>query len=297
MSISAQALPVAQPRSRDWVTPVELLLLGAIWGASFLFMRIAAPEFGAAALVEIRLGLGGLALLPALWLARQAFSLRQWPLLAGIGLINTAVPFALFAWAAERAPAGVGAITNSLAVLFTALMAFLIWGERIGGRRAIALFAGFVGVLVLAAGKTAGASVTAAALAGSLAALCYGIGANLVRRKLAGMPPVAVAAATLLSAAVLFAPWALSQWPSQAISLRAWGSAMALGLVCTGVAYAFYFRLIRRIGAPRAVTVTYLVPLFGVGWAWLVLGEMPNWNMAVAGGLILGSVALSQTQR
>ncbi|HEX5755546.1 MAG TPA: DMT family transporter, partial [Arenimonas sp.] len=226
--------------------------------------------------------------------ARAAFSWRQLPWLVGIGIINSALPFLLFAWAAERAPAGIGAITNSLTVLFTALVAFVLYGERIGRVRSLALLIGFIGVVVLAAGRTAGASVTEAAIAGSVAALCYGFGANLVRRKLAGLPPVALGAATLGPSALLLLPFAWSAWPAAPISLQAWLSAAALGLVCTGLAYAFYFRLLRRIGAPRAVTVTYLIPLFGVGWSWLLLGEAPTWNMWGAGVLILVGVAVSQ---
>ncbi|MDH5824451.1 DMT family transporter [Luteimonas sp. RD2P54] len=287
----------AAPRGRlagDWLTPLELSLLGAIWGASFLFMRVAAPDFGAVALVEVRLALGALVLLPFLWRARAAFPATLWPRLALIGAINSAVPFVLFAWAARHAPAGIGAITNSMAVLFTALVGFLFFGERIGRRSAVALVAGFAGVLVLAGGKTAGASTGWAVAAGTAAAFLYGIGANLVRRQLTGLPPAAVAAATLSCAALLVLPLALSRWPQQPIPAASWLSAAALGVLCTGVAFVLFYRLIRRVGSARAAGVTYLVPLFGVTWAWMLLGEPLTWSMAAAGALILGSVALSQ---
>ena len=123
---------------KAWLTPVELCVLGAIWGASFMFMRVAAPEFGATPLVAIRLGLGALILLPFLWFERRAFHRGLWPRLALIGAINSAIPFTLFAWAAQRAPAGVGAIANAMTVLFTALVGLLFFGERIGTRRAVA---------------------------------------------------------------------------------------------------------------------------------------------------------------
>src|SRR5690606_27278818 len=278
----------------DWVTPLEITVLGAIWGASFLFMRVAAPEFGAVALVELRLALGALVLLPFLWAARRRFPPALWPKLAGIGAINSAVPFVLFAWAAERAPAGIGAIANAMTVLFTALVAFLFFGERIGRRRAIALLAGFAGVVVLASGKVAGASVGAAVAAGGLASLFYGLGLNLVRRHLAGLPPAAVAAATLGCSALLVLPLAVAAWPAQPVGGAAWGSAVALGVLCTGAAFVMYYRLVARIGPTRAPTVTYLVPVFGVGWAWWLLGEPVTVSMAIAGAIILGSVALSQ---
>src|SRR4051812_39097456 len=124
-----------------WLTPVELLLLAAIWGASFLFQRVAAKDFGAFPLVEVRLFLGSLVLLPFLWRARRLFNLRLWLRLAGIGIINSAIPFALFAWGAQRAPAGIGAIANATAVMFTALVALIFFGESITTRRAMGLVA------------------------------------------------------------------------------------------------------------------------------------------------------------
>ncbi|SEK66853.1 Threonine/homoserine efflux transporter RhtA [Pseudoxanthomonas sp. GM95] len=280
--------------TRDWRTPVELTVLGAIWGCSFLFMRIAAGEFGAAALVEVRLALGALVLAPFLWKARAQFPARRWPLLALIGLINSAVPFLLFAWAAQRAPAAIGAICNAMTVLFAALIAFLFFGEKIGTRRALALLTGFIGVVVLATGKAGGASVGGAVLAGASAALLYGVGVNLVRKHMQGLPPAASAAATLGSAALLLAPWAATHWPTHAVSAAAWASVTALGVVCTGLAFLLYYRLIQRVGAATASTVTYLVPLFGAVFAWLLLGEAVTGAMLVAGALILGSVAVSQ---
>lgn len=286
-------LPVVET-PKAWLTPLELCVLGAIWGASFMFMRVAAPELGAAPLVAIRLGLGAAILLPFLWIERHAFHRALWPRLALIGAINSAIPFTLFAWAAQRAPAGVGAITNSMAVLFTALVAFLFYGERIGGRRSIALIAGFAGVIVLASGKVAGASIGLPVAAGTFAAFLYGIGGNLVKRHLAGLPATAVAAATLSCAALLSAPFAIAQWPQHAVSAKSWAAVALLGVMCTGIAFVMYYRLIARIGASRAATTTYLVPLFGVGWAWLLLDEPLTVAMGIAGALILGSVVLSQ---
>jgi drug/metabolite transporter (DMT)-like permease len=290
----AIATPLPATVERAWLTPLELTLLAAIWGASFLFMRVAAPDFGPFALVEIRLALGALVLLPFLWRERALFPAKKWPLIALIGAINSAIPFVLFAWAAQRAPAGIGAICNAMAVLFTAVVAVAFFGERISTRRSVALLTGFAGVVVLAGSKTAGASVGEAVAAGVSAAFLYGIGANLVRKYLTGLPSAAVAAATLSCAALLTLPFALAYWPEQSIGLRSWAAAGLLGALCTGIAFAMYYRLIKRIGAARAVTVTYMVPLFGVLWAWWLLGEPLTAAMAVAGVLIVGSVMLSQ---
>ena len=135
--------------ARDWRTPLELLVLGAIWGSSFLFMRIAANPFGPFALVEVRLALGALVLLPFLWRERAHFRAGMWPRLAMIGAINSAIPFLLFAWAAQRSPAAIGAICNAMTVLFAALVGFLFFGQKIGTRRSLALLVGFVGVMVI----------------------------------------------------------------------------------------------------------------------------------------------------
>lgn len=295
MNTIATHPPLQNAAERAWLTPLELALLGAIWGASFLFMRVSANDFGPMPLVEVRLGLGSLVLLPFLWRARRQFaSPKLWGKIALIGAINSAVPFMLFAWAAQRAPAGVGAIANAMTVLFTALVGFLFFGEKIGAKRAIALFTGFAGVVVLASGKIAGASIGSAVLAGTAAAFLYGIGINLVRRHFTGLPPAAVASATLGTSTLLVLPFAIASWPQQAIPLESWLSAGMLGVVCTGIAFVMYYRLIARIGASRASTVTYLIPVFGVAWAWLLLGESLTWTMAISAALILGSVAMSQ---
>jgi drug/metabolite transporter (DMT)-like permease len=289
--------PAATPAAHaagGWRTPLELILLGAIWGGSFLFMRVAATDFGPLPLVEARLALGGLILTPFLWRARAQFSAKLWLRIAGIAAINSVIPFTLFAWGAERAPAGIGAITNAMTVMFTYLVAHFFFGERISARRLVGLTAGFVGVAILASGKTAGSGVMQAALAGTAAAVCYGFGINLVRRYLTGYPSGAVAAANLIAGSVLLAPLAAFSWPAQAIPATSWVSAVLLGVLCTGAAFVLYYRLIGRIGAPRASTVTYLIPLFGVIWAWLVLGEPLTVTMALAGALILSGVALSQ---
>jgi drug/metabolite transporter (DMT)-like permease len=259
--------PAATPAAHaagGWRTPLELILLGAIWGGSFLFMRVAATDFGPLPLVEARLALGGLILTPFLWRARAQFSAKLWLRIAGIAAINSVIPFTLFAWGAERAPAGIGAITNAMTVMFTYLVAHFFFGERISARRLVGLTAGFVGVAILASGKTAGSGVMQAALAGTAAAVCYGFGINLVRRYLTGYPSGAIAAANLIAGSVLLAPLAAFSWPAQAIPATSWVSAVLLGVLCTGAAFVLYYRLIGRIGAPRASTVPYLLPLFGV---------------------------------
>ncbi len=273
----------------------ELVLLGAIWGASFMFMRVAAPAFGPLALVELRLALGALVLLPFLWAVRRDLNPRLLGALAVVGIVNSALPFSLFAWAATFAPAGIGAICNALAVLFTALAATAFFGERLTAARWFALALGLFGVMLLASKRIDGVNVPAAVAAGTTAAALYGVGANLVRKYLAGtLPPAAVAAATLSAAALFIAPAAAFAWPRTTPGLTEWAAVIALGVVCTGFAFVLFYRLIGKIGPARAVMVTYLVPLFGVGWSWLLLDEPVTLAMVAAGALILGSIAMSR---
>src|SRR3546814_9269761 len=154
--------------------------------------------------------------------------------------------------------------------------------------------AGFAGVVVLASGKVAGASIGWAVVAGATASFLYGIGINLVRRHLTGLPPAAVAAATLGTSALLVLPFAIAAWPEHAIPMQSWCSASMLGELCTGIAFVMYYRLIARIGASRASTVTYLVPLFGVAWAWMLLAEPLTLAMGIAGAMIMGRLAATQ---
>ncbi|HEY7872705.1 MAG TPA: DMT family transporter [Rudaea sp.] len=282
--------------NRDWRTPLEILVLGAIWGGSFLFMRIAAPHFGPLPLVAVRVMLGALLLSPFLWRARRQLTAVHWRRFVLIGLLNSAIPFSLFAWGAERAPAGIGAIANSMTVLFTALIAFVFYGDPIGRRRGFALIAGFIGVVVLASGRTAGDNIMLAAIAGTLASLCYGFAVNLTKRKLIELPAVVGVAGTLSCSALMLAPLAITTWPAEAVPASSWLSAIALGAVCTGFAYFLFFRLIQRISATRAATCNYLIPVFGVIWGWWLLGETPTPTMLVSGALILGSVIFSQRE-
>ena len=285
----------SSPTTGPWLDSAELLLLGAIWGSSFLFMRIAAPEFGAMPVAFLRVLFGALILLPLLIKTRTQFPRTIWPKLFVIGAINTALPFVLFAWASARAPAGVSSIANAMTVLFTALAAVLFFGQTMTFKRVLALLLGFAGVVVLALDKTEGASIGWPVAAGVLAAASYGLGINLVKRQFSELPTGGVACATLLTSAILLFPFALAQWPDHAVSPTSWGAILALGIVCSGIAYVLYYRLIKRIGPSRASTVTYLIPLFAVTWAWMFLGEPLSLYMAIACGTILLSVFISQS--
>ena len=278
---------------------VEMLALAAIWGASFLFMRIGAGEFGAVPLAMLRIAGGALLLLPLVLLRGQTHELRRhWRAIGVVGLLNSALPYSLFALAALAINAGLSAILNATAPLWGALVAWLWLRTRLTPSRVLGLVIGFLGVLWLAGDAASfkpgehGVSAAVAIGACLLAALCYGVGANYTLRRLAGVAPLAVAAGSQLAGALLLALPALWWWPAVTPSARAWWSLAALAFVCTGLALLLYFRLIARLGPSRAMTVTFLIPVFGVVWGALFLGEAISATMLAGCAVVLLGTAL-----
>ena len=252
---------------------VELLALAALWGASFLFMRLGAADFGPVALAALRVGLAALVLLPLLWQRGQMAALRgHWRPIAVVGVINSALPFVLFGMAALAINAGLSSIFNATAPLWGALIAWAWLGERLSRVRVFGLALGFAGVLWLAWDKASfkpgehGVSAGLAIAACLAATLFYGFGANYTKRRLGGVPPLAVATGSQLAAALVLALPAWWLWPAAPPSAIAWGSVIGLALPCTALAYLLYFRLIAHVGAARAITVTFLIPVFGLLW-------------------------------
>jgi drug/metabolite transporter (DMT)-like permease len=279
-------------RARDGI---ELVVLAALWGASFLFMRIAAPELGPVALIWLRVGIAAAFLVPVAALrARRALRGRLVPI-AVVGAINSAVPFCLLAYATLSVTAGLASILNATSPLWGALVAHYWLGDRLTRSRALGLAVGLAGVVVLVWGRAsfrpggAGLAV-AAALA---ATLSYGVAASYTKRKLTGVNPLAVAAGSQLAAALLLAPAALALWPAHPVSPRAWGAVVGLGVACTALAYVLYFRLIASVGPARAIAVTFLIPPFALAWGGLFLGEPLTARTAVAACVILAGTALA----
>ncbi|HET9823390.1 MAG TPA: DMT family transporter [Burkholderiaceae bacterium] len=277
----------------------ELLALAALWGASFLFMRLGAGEFGPVALAGLRVAGAAALLLPLLAWRRQAAALgTHWRALLIVGALNSALPFALYAMAALAISAGLSAILNATAPLWGAVVAWLWLGDRPTRDRLVGLAVGFGGVAALAWDKAslrtteAGVSPALAVAACLGATLCYGFAANYTRRMLEGVPPLAVAAGSQGAAALLLALPTAALWPATPPGAAAWAALAALALLCTGVAYVLYFRLILRLGAARAITVTFLIPVFGVLWGALLLDERPTASMAAGCAVILAGTAL-----
>ena len=278
----------------------DLILLAAIWGGSFLFMRLGAAEFGPAALAGLRVCGAALVLVPLLIRQRQLAALRAHAVpLVVVGLSNSAIPFLCFGYAALHISAGLSSIFNAATPLFTALIAWLWLRERLGSGRALGLAIGFAGVVGLAANKAGfkpgaeGWSATLAIAACITATLCYGFAANYSRRRLAGVAPMVSAAGSQLGAALLLLPLAVVFWPARMPGATAWISAGLLALLCTGLAYVLFFRLIARVGPANAVTVTFLIPAFAVAWGALFLGEPLTLAMGLGCAVIVTGTALA----
>jgi drug/metabolite transporter (DMT)-like permease len=278
----------------------ELIALAAIWGASFLFMRIAVPEFGPLALTALRVGGATLCLLPlVLWHGHMSALRTHWKAIAVVGLFNSALPFVLFGIAALAISAGLSSIFNATAPLWGALVAWLWLKDKLSASRLLGLFIGFVGVVFLAWDKASfkpgehGVSAGLAIGACLLAALSYGFAANYTKQRLAGVPPLAVAAGSQAAATGVLVLPALWLAPQVMPGAASWGSVIVLALLCTAVAYLLYFRLIAHLGAPRAITVTYLIPVFAVLWGALFLREEITLSMALGCAVILVGTALA----
>lgn len=274
----------------------ELVALAAIWGASFLFMRLGAGEFGPVALAAVRVAGAALVLMPLLhWRGQMGELRRHWRAIFVVGATNSALPFLFFSYAALSISAGLSSIFNASTPLWGALIAWAWLRDRPTLARTLGLAIGFAGVIGLAWEKASfkpGGSGWAV-VACLAAALCYGFSASFTKKHLQGVAPMAVAAGSQLSAALLLALPALWWWPAATPSPHAWLMVALLAVLCTGLAYLMYFRLIAHVGASNAITVTFLIPAFAVLWGWLFLAESLTPAMAIGCAVILLGTALA----
>jgi drug/metabolite transporter (DMT)-like permease len=274
----------------------ELLLLSLLWGAAYLFMRAAVPAFGPAPLVALRLGLAALLLLPLLALRGGIPALRAHPRqLLVLGLPLTALPFMLLAYASLHITAGLVAVLNATAPLFAALIAHYLLKERLGPWRALGLVIGFAGVAVLMWGSASFKSGDGmlAVLAVLVTSMCWALGAHYTRSRLAGADSMVLTVGSLLAASVFLAPFAWASWPAENPSPRAWAEMAFLGVASSGAGFLLYFRLLRRIGPVRAMSVTFLNPVVAMVSAALYLGEGVTLQMLGGGAVVLLGTALS----
>jgi len=280
---------------------VDFVALGAIWGASFLFMRLAVRDFGVVGTAAARVAIATLFLLP-LMLARghgAAFR-RNWWKVCLVGVINSGLPFLMFAFALLSITTGLSAILNATVPLFGAVVAWWWLKDRPSGARVLGLVVGFAGVAALAWDKASfrpdpasGIAPAWAVLACLVATVCYAIAASATKRFLSGLHPLVTATGSQLGATLALAVPALLLRPAQLPGLQASLAVLVLGVLCTGIAYILYFRLIEQAGPSRALAVTFAIPVFAILYGTLFLGEAVTASMLAWGAVVLLGTALA----
>jgi drug/metabolite transporter (DMT)-like permease len=270
----------------------RLVLLAAIWGASFLFNRIAAPAIGPVLTAELRTLIAGIAL--AVYFGLTGFNpqWRRWGRqYVIVGMLTSGLPFLLWAYAALSLTAGLMSVLNATSPMWGALWSAALLRERLNARRIAGLMIGVAGVALVTRPETGADIAPPAVIAALAAAFCYGLASAYIRRWASAVPARGMAAGTQMAAGVLLIPFIALSPPPAAPTLLVAASMLALGLVCGAVAYLLYFRLIADIGATGALTVTYLIPVFGVLWGAAFLGEAISAPMLAGAALvILGTI-------
>ncbi|MGM0982279.1 MAG: DMT family transporter [Pseudomonadota bacterium] len=275
---------------------LRLLLLSSLWGLSFIFMRVASPEFGPVPLVLVRMGVGAALLVPLLLSVRYLRLVRE---NAGklfvLGLINHVLPFSLLALATTRLEAGFTSLINATTPIFTALLGALFFATPIQRQQYLGLAMALFGVYVLSADRLdfalGGDGWFILAVLG--ATFCYGVAGNYSKTRLAHLPVrVLAAGSTSMSALILLVP-GLLLWPTEPISGLAWANGLALAVLSTTVAFLLYFGLIASAGATATSTVTFLVPVSALVWGYLLLGERLSLQILIGMAITLVGTAIA----
>lgn len=272
-----------------------LLLLSALWGASFIYIRVAVPALGPFVLVELRVGLAAVVLaLCAALVGRLPKLRRRWRQFVLLGAVNVAIPFSLISTAEINLTASLAAILNSTTVMFTAVVAAVWMGDALTARKLVGVALGIVGVTVLVGWDPITMNWTVALSVGAMlaASLAYALGSVYAKRTFADSPPLAIASGQLTAAAMLMLPLAAVSTPEQSPSTIVVLSVLGLALPSTAVAYMLYFRLIANVGPTSTSTVTLLVPLFGLLFGVVLLDEPVGVGTLAGLVLILSSVTL-----
>ncbi len=274
---------------------IRLLSLAAIWGGSYALMRVVAPVFGGVGTMWLRIGIAGIALLAYAKLSNTDLGFSKfWKQYLFIGLMSSAIPFSLIGFAMKTLPAGYGAMLNATSPFFGALFAAIILHERLTAIRVLGMVIGFVGVgmIVNLGPLELTREVAIAAGACVLATASYGYISVYIKQYVKGAPNMGLAACTLLLAAAVTTPIAvpLTSWVMPSAMVLA--CLVALALLCSGVAYILYYRLIIDVGPTKAISVTFLIPFFGVLWGALFLDERLTLGASAGGALVLIGMTL-----
>jgi drug/metabolite transporter (DMT)-like permease len=283
---------------REWVP--DFVLLAVLWGSSFLFMREGAHEFGAFPTAWVRVTLAALILTPVLmWRREVPVLVVHWRQAMSAGVLNAGIPFACYAYALMHINTGLTSILNATTPLFGALIAWFWLGDKLTATRALGLALGFTGVVLLASDVPGGISFkeggSGLAVAACLVAtFCYGISGSFTKRYLQNVPSLVTTTGSLWGASLGLGIPALLAWPDVAPSLHAWAALGIAGLMCTALAYVLFFRLMTRTGPARAMTVTYLIPVFANLLGVIFLDEVvTHWMMGCAVVIVAGTALAS----
>jgi drug/metabolite transporter (DMT)-like permease len=279
---------------------IRLLSLAAIWGASFLFMRILAPVLGTVWTTELRALIAGLAMLAWISLSSQRLQIRiHWKFYLMLGFFSSALPGCLFVYAALTLPSGYSAILNATSPLWGALIGAAMLDEKLTMRKVMGIFIGIVGVafLVRLGPVEFTGKVLAAALACAAAAVCYGFATTYTKKKSGTVAAPMMATGSQLAAALILLPLLPLAPASGQVTSVIVLAVLALGLLCSGVAYFVYFRLIVDIGPAKALTVTFLIPLFALIWGKLFMDEPVNLNTLIGCALVISATWLVAFQK
>lgn len=272
----------------------QLVLLSALWGSSFLFLRIASPVFGPTTLAFARVLLAALTLAVLMRCLNERWPWRDWRTLLLLGTTTVAIPFLLFSWAMLRLPAGYGALLNTTAVVFGTLSSAWFKEDTLTRRKLLGCLAGFAGVgLIVRLGPLSPSPDTLmAAGACVLAAASYGAATPLMKRATTRMEPLAIAATIHLLAVLVVAPLGLSGLPQARFSWEAAASVLVLGVLTSGLAYWLHLRVMRQVTPVASMTPVFMIPVFGVAWGHLFLGEALSPGIFAGGALVLLACAL-----
>ncbi len=283
---------------KPWIA--DYLALGALWGASFLFMRFSTVEFGPLPTAAGRVGIATLFLLPiVVWRGLLPELKQHWQKIFFLGLFNSAIPFACFSFSLLAITTGRSAILNATVPMFGALIAWAWLKDKPGLSRIAGLVIGFAGVALLAWDKasftldpdnSSGVAPGWAVLACLVACICYGIAASFTKKYTAGISPMVIAAGSQMGATLGLCVPAALLWPAHLPGTRAWLSLLVLGVACTGIAYILFFRLIASAGPQRTLTVTFLIPVFAVFYGVVFLHEIITpWMLLCAAVIVCGT--------
>jgi drug/metabolite transporter (DMT)-like permease len=290
--MAAPTAPVR--RSLTLVDLGSLLFLGAVWGAAFLFLRVASPEVGPVWAAEVRLAIGAAILLVVAGRSTLGYARGRFGTFLLVGALFSAIPFTLIAFATLTLDAGFTSLLNAATPLFTAAITVAFMGQRISARVAAGLAVGVVAVIVLVGWSPLepGMTTLLAVAAGLGAPASYAVAGNLVRARLSDVPPLELATGMLTGGALVALPVAILSGTPGTPNLDAVVSLIAVGTLSTALAWPIFFRVLRHTTPTAASTVTFIVPAFALTWGALLLAEPVGASLVAGFGLILVSLML-----